>query len=104
MPNAQITRGSIPKRAMGGPVSAGRPYMVGERGPELIIPGSSGHVVSNNKLGRGDIINISLNISTGVATTVKAELMNMIPSIQEAAKNAVYEAKIRGGGFAKVFR
>lgn len=34
-------------RAEGGPVSAGRPYVVGERGPEWFIPGVSGMVLSN---------------------------------------------------------
>src|SRR4051794_35958011 len=33
-----------PGRATGGPVSAGRSYMVGERGPELFVPSSSGRV------------------------------------------------------------
>ena len=34
----------LPGRATGGPVNAGRPYMVGERGPELFVPGSSGRI------------------------------------------------------------
>lgn len=33
-------------RAHGGPVVAGRPYLVGERGPELIIPKQSGTVLT----------------------------------------------------------
>src|SRR5215210_7437797 len=33
-----------PGRATGGPVSAGRPYVVGERGPELFVPSSSGRI------------------------------------------------------------
>jgi len=37
-------------RANGGPVSAGSPYVVGEHGPELFVPGSSGSVVSNDNL------------------------------------------------------
>lgn len=37
-------------RATGGPVAAGTPYMVGERGPELFVPGSSGNVVSSRDL------------------------------------------------------
>lgn len=32
-------------RAAGGPISAGRPYIVGERGPELVFPGSNGYVM-----------------------------------------------------------
>ena len=38
-------------RAMGGPVSAGSAYLVGERGPEIIVPPSAGHVIPNHKLG-----------------------------------------------------
>lgn len=34
----------VPGRATGGPVSGGRPYMVGERGPELFVPGAGGRV------------------------------------------------------------
>jgi tape measure domain-containing protein len=40
----------MPGRANGGPVSAGSPYVVGEHGPELFVPGSSGSVVSNSNL------------------------------------------------------
>jgi tape measure domain-containing protein len=38
------------KRAAGGPVSGGSPYLVGERGPELFVPGTGGTVVNNNNL------------------------------------------------------
>lgn len=34
-------------KAEGGPVSSGRAYMVGERGPELFVPRSSGNIVPN---------------------------------------------------------
>lgn len=36
--------------ANGGPVAGGRPYLVGERGPELFVPGGSGHIVPNHEL------------------------------------------------------
>ena len=38
----------IKPRAMGGPVNAGEPYLVGEKGPELMVPGASGSVVPND--------------------------------------------------------
>ena len=44
---------SMPKlagRAAGGPVTSQQPYMVGERGPELFVPGTGGSVVNNNDL------------------------------------------------------
>jgi hypothetical protein len=36
--------------ATGGPVNANTPYIVGERGPELMIPSSQGRIVSNENL------------------------------------------------------
>jgi tape measure domain-containing protein len=36
-------------RANGGPVSANTPYIVGERGPELMVPSTSGMVLSNSE-------------------------------------------------------
>lgn len=39
-------------RALGGPVSFGKPYLVGERGPELFVPGASGRIETNNTLRR----------------------------------------------------
>jgi hypothetical protein len=38
------------KRAKGGPIGANRPYLVGEEGPELIVPGQSGMVIPNHRL------------------------------------------------------
>lgn len=40
-----------PGRALGGPVAANSPYMVGERGPELFIPATAGRIMPNNQLG-----------------------------------------------------
>ena len=37
-------------RATGGPVNANQPYIVGERGPELMIPSSQGRIISNENL------------------------------------------------------
>ena len=36
---------AISYRADGGPIESGRPYIVGERGPELVVPGASGYVI-----------------------------------------------------------
>lgn len=45
-------------KASGGPVAAGSTYLVGERGPELFSPGSSGTIVPNGALGGGSTVNI----------------------------------------------
>jgi hypothetical protein len=41
----------VQARALGGPVSGGQPYLVGERGPELFVPSVSGGIVPNNQVG-----------------------------------------------------
>jgi TP901 family phage tail tape measure protein len=47
-------------RASGGPVGAGRPYIVGEAGPELFVPGRSGTIVPNHALA-GQTVNVYVN-------------------------------------------
>ena len=50
-------------RANGGPVAANEPYLVGERGPEVFIPRTSGSVVANNELG-GGAVTVVQNVMT----------------------------------------
>lgn len=89
-------------RAMGGPVAGGRPYLVGERGPELMVPAGNGTVVPNNALGGGGVTVVqNINVTTGVQQTVRAEIANLLPQISNAAKSAVADARMRGGGFSK---
>ena len=42
--------GMISGRAKGGEIRSGQPYLVGEKGPEMIIPNSSGQVITNSNL------------------------------------------------------
>ena len=44
-------------RAKGGPVDAGVPYLVGEEGPEIVVPKAAGNVVPNHAMGGSTIIN-----------------------------------------------
>jgi phage-related minor tail protein len=48
-------------KATGGPVSAGSPYIVGERGPELFMPSGSGTIIPNNQMGMGSTTNVTNN-------------------------------------------
>jgi hypothetical protein len=48
-------------RANGGPVSANTAYVVGERGPELFVPGNSGTIIPNGGGGGGTTINLTVN-------------------------------------------
>ena len=40
-------------RALGGPVTGGDSFLVGERGPEIFTPNNSGRIIPNNKLNQG---------------------------------------------------
>ena len=59
-----ILTGRFGKRAAGGPVSAGSPYLVGERGPELFMPRTSGSIYPNDAMGMGGA-NIVVNVDAG---------------------------------------
>lgn len=52
----------LPGRATGGPVAPGRAYLVGERGPELFVPTSSGNIAPGVAQGARDIrLSITIN-------------------------------------------
>jgi len=91
--------------ASGGPAMRNTPYIVGEKGPELFVPRGSGTVVPNDKLGGGGgvVVNQTINLTTGISQTVRAEVTNMLPQIKEAAKGAVLDARRRGGSFSSAF-
>jgi tape measure domain-containing protein len=56
--------GLFKPRAMGGSVTAGQPYLVGERGPELFMPGRSGGIAPTGSFG-GAGVNVTVNVTTG---------------------------------------
>jgi hypothetical protein len=67
-------------RAIGGSVSRGSPYMVGERGPEMFIPNSSGSIVPNDKMGGGSTNNIVVNVNmeNGSVNATDANQLGML--------------------------
>lgn len=55
-------------RANGGPVSAGRSYLVGERGPEVFTPSTGGSIAANDGTGAYGVINVTQNIYAPVGS------------------------------------
>jgi len=89
--------------ANGGRPPRNKVSVVGERGAELFVPdGVSGTVVPSGS-GGGVTVHQTINLSAGVSQTVRAEVIGMLPQIQEASKAAVLEARRRGGSFASAF-
>jgi hypothetical protein len=91
-------------RADGGPVSSGSPYIVGERGPELFVPGSSGSIVPNDAMrgggGGGPSVNITYNIAAGVT---RSELGPILESERKRLKAEIPDMVRRGGAYRAAF-
>ena len=62
-PNSK-TWGKMFGRASGGPVTGGDPYVVGEKGPELFVPNSSGNIVPNHAMGGSMVVNVDASGSS----------------------------------------
>jgi hypothetical protein len=92
-------------RAMGGPVSSGSPYVVGEKGPELFVPHASGTIVPNNKMGGGSgsgggSVTVNYNIAAGVS---RAELVPILEQERRRLKAEIPDMVRRGGGYRAAF-
>ena len=90
-------------RAEGGPVGAGQPYMVGERGPELFVPSSSGSIIPNGSRGGsmgGYSVNITYNIASGVS---RSELVPILESERKRLKSEIPDMVRRGGSYRSAF-
>ena len=101
--------GRILGAASGRSMQAGQPAVVGEHGRELFVPQTAGRVLSvaqaQNAVGGGGtvVVNQTINVSTGVQQTVRAEIKQLMPQIAESAKSAVVDAKRRGGSYGRAF-
>ncbi len=81
--------GNIFKRERGGPVAGGNPYVVGEKGPELFVPRSSGTIVPNNQLGGGGSTSVVVNVDASGTSAEgdepdAAQLGRLIGSVVQA--------------------
>lgn len=84
----------VGRRAAGGPVDAGRPYIVGERGPELIVPRQAGMVVPNHRLG-GNYVTINQTLHAAPGTNV-AQFQAMLEQSKAEIRYEIIEDLSRG--------
>jgi hypothetical protein len=92
-------------RAEGGPVGAGSAYMVGEKGPELFVPGSSGSIVPNGAMsgggGKGGAsVNVTYNIASGVS---RSDLVPILDQERKRLKAEIPDMVRRGGSYRAAF-
>ena len=96
-PSQQTFLGSLfTPRAIGGPVTANGTYLVGENGPELFSPYSSGRIIPNDQLGGGSSpqMNVTvINNSSAHASTRKNSSGNLEVTVDEILAEKV----LRGG-------
>jgi TP901 family phage tail tape measure protein len=90
--------GLLPGLAKGGPVSSGQTYMVGERGPELFVPGRSGTIVANDKMGGGST-NVIVNVDAkGSSVEGNEQGANQLGRVISAAVQSELIKQQRPGG------
>ena len=91
-------------RAGGGPVGAGNAYVVGEKGPELFVPSSSGSIIPNGggSGGRsgGSSINVTYNIASGVS---RSDLAPILEQERKRLKAEIPDMVRRGGSYRAAF-
>lgn len=95
----------------GGTMTANRPYLVGERGPELVIPGRSATVtnadLTRKSMGGSDgvVVNQTINVNGGTdPAAIRMEVAKLMPTITNATKTAVIDARRRGGQMKAAFQ
>jgi tape measure domain-containing protein len=89
---AQIRSQNFSGREKGGPVAAGMPYIVGEAGPEIFKPSSSGTIVPNGQVGGGGV-NVNFTINAVDASGVDELLYNR----REVIKGIISDAMLEKG-------
>jgi hypothetical protein len=94
---ASFAKFAIGGKAMGGSVLGSKPYIVGERGPELFVPGSNGSIVPNDRMG-GVTVAPVYNIDARGAT---ADLQKALPGILQENNRRIFDELDRRYGIGR---
>ncbi len=83
----------LPGRATGGPVSPGRGYIVGERGPELFVPTSSGQVHPAHSQGAGAReVRVAINMAAPRGTSAPVAMRRSSRQVASAIRTALMDS------------
>lgn len=77
----------LPGRATGGPVAPDRPYLVGERGPELFVPTSAGRVEAGTQPSRE--VRVAINVTTPRGGDTPQALQRSSRQVASAVRRAL---------------
>lgn len=81
-----------PPMAAGGSFSGMKPFLVGEHGPEVIMPGGAGTVIPNHKIGG---TNVTVNIDARESDN-PGRLLALVPLIQSQIEQSMIRKSRRG--------
>tara|TARA_Y100000401_G_scaffold38305_1_gene28884 strand:- start:4735 stop:6480 length:1746 start_codon:yes stop_codon:yes gene_type:complete len=88
------------KKAAGGPVSANRSFLVGEKGPEMFVPSSAGRIIPNNQLGGRNnnvVVNVSVDASGSSVAGNEDDGIQLGRLIAAAVQSEIVQQKRAGG-------
>jgi hypothetical protein len=81
----------LPGRATGGPVSPGRGYLVGERGPELFVPTSAGRVEPSAAAQPPRDVRVAIQLNQPRGASAPAALQRSSRQVASAVRRALRE-------------
>ncbi len=82
----------LPGRATGGPVAPGRAYLVGERGPEVFVPTSSGRVETGGGAGPGRDVRVAIQVAVPRGQAAPTAMQRSSRQIASAVRRALQQA------------
>ena len=82
----------LPGRATGGPVSPGRAYRVGEHGPEVFVPTSSGRIENASGRSGAPAINLTIRVSDNGRMSAPQALQRSGRQVARAVRDALLQA------------
>lgn len=83
----------LPGRATGGPVSPGRGYLVGERGPEIFVPTASGRIETDAGLGGvGRDVRVAIQLATPRGTAAPTAMQRSSRQIASAVRRVLADS------------
>lgn len=82
----------LPGRATGGPVSPGRAYVVGERGPEIFLPTSSGRIEAGGSAGgQGREVSVAIQLAVPRGTAAPTAMRRSSRQIASAVRRTLQQ-------------
>ena len=89
--------GGLPGFSKGGRPPTGKPSIVGEKGPELFVPRTSGTIVPNNKLGGSTNISVNVDASGSSVQGDAQQSKELGRAISAAIQSELLKQKRPGG-------